>query len=63
MLRCQEASQHLRNADETGAIGALAGVEDKVRYVTTVLAALRDAQATLVQTPIPFEEKGGSPNE
>ena len=57
--RCEEATEHLRNHEHVAALGALDGLDDRVRYVSTMLTVLRDAQATLDQTSIDFNQNGG----
>lgn len=57
--RCQEATGHLRNREHVAAIGALAGLDDRVRNVSTMLTVLRDAQAAVDQPSIDFNQNGG----
>ena len=45
-LRCEEALDHLGRAESLGAIGALAGVDERVRYVITILQVLQKWQAS-----------------
>ena len=40
-LRCEEALDHLSRTESLAAIGALAGLEEQVRYVITILLVLR----------------------
>ena len=40
-LRCEEALDHLSRTESLAAIGALAGLEEQVRYVITILQVLR----------------------
>lgn len=40
-LRCQQAIEHLESGTYYGAIGALAGLAERVRYVETILSLLR----------------------
>jgi hypothetical protein len=40
-LRCEEALDYLSRRDSLAAIGALAGLEERVRYVITILQVLR----------------------
>jgi len=42
--RCEEAIDHLSRNEPVGAIGALAGLEERVRYVITILQVLRQWQ-------------------
>ena len=49
-LRCEEALDHLSRRESLAAIGALAGLEERVRYVITILQVLRQWQATQDKT-------------
>ena len=40
-LRCEEALDHLSRTESLAAIGALVGVEERVRYAITILQVLR----------------------
>ena len=44
--RCSEASDHIRHHQDLAAMGALDGVDERVRYVLTLLTVLRDLEAT-----------------
>jgi hypothetical protein len=44
MVRCHEATSYLSNREFLPAIGALAGMEDLVRSVSTLLIVLRDTE-------------------
>jgi hypothetical protein len=58
--RCAEALQHLHNRDHVAALGALAGLDERVRYVSTILSVLRDLEAAQRQPSIEFDrQKGG----
>lgn len=57
--RCQEAAEHLHAGQYLGAIGALAGLEERVRYVSTILSVLRDIEPALNQPSIPFNREKG----
>ena len=39
-LRCEEALDHLRHGNSLGAIGALAGLEERARYAINILQVL-----------------------
>ena len=52
--RCEEAAEHLRNREHLAAIGALAGLDERVRYVSIILTLLHDIQPTLIQSQIDF---------
>ena len=43
-LRCKESIDHLNRNEPLGAIGALAGLEERVRYAITILQVLRQWQ-------------------
>ena len=49
-LRCEEALDHLSRRESLAAIGALAGLEERVRYVITILQVLRQWQAAQDKT-------------
>ncbi len=57
--RCEEASEHLRTREYVAAIGALAGLDERVRYVSTILTVLRDIQPALDRSSIEFNQNGG----
>ena len=57
--RCNDAAEHLASGSYLGAIGALAGLEERVRYVITILTVLRDSEAARNQQPLKFSEEGG----
>ena len=59
-LRRQEASEHLQSGDYLAAVGALAGLDDRVRYVTTILTVLREWQSARNQSVMPFKEERGT---
>ena len=50
--RCEDASEHLLHGDYLAAIGALAGLEERVRYVTIILTALREWEGIVKQDPL-----------
>lgn len=54
--RCEEANEHLRSREYVAAIGALAGLDERVRYVSTILMLLRDVQAALDQARMEFNQ-------
>jgi hypothetical protein len=43
-VRCEEALDHLSRTESLAAIGALAGVEVRVRYAITILQVLQQWQ-------------------
>jgi hypothetical protein len=49
-VRCEEALDHLSRKDSLAAIGALAGLEERVRYAITILQVLRQWQAAQAKT-------------
>ena len=49
-LRCEEALDHLSRKDSLAAIGALAGLEERVRYAITILQVLRQWQDSQKKT-------------
>ena len=49
-LRCEEALDHLSRRDSLAAIGALAGLEERVRYAITILQVLRQWQVAQDKT-------------
>ena len=49
-IRCEEAIDHLNRNEPLGAIGALAGLEERVRYVITILQVLRQWQDSQKKT-------------
>ena len=42
--RCTEAAAHLESGSYQGALGALAGLEERVHYVTTILCIAQDLE-------------------
>jgi hypothetical protein len=50
MLRCHEATSYLSSGEYLPAIGALAGMEDLVRSVSTLLIVLRDTEEARTRT-------------
>ena len=56
--RCNEAAEHVASGSYLGAIGALVNLEERVRYVATILTVLRDLEAARNQAPLKFTEKG-----
>ena len=49
-LRCEEALDHLSRTKSLAAIGALVGVEERVRYAITILQVLQQWQASQEKT-------------
>ena len=49
-LRCEEALDHLSRTESLAAIGALVGVEVRVRYAITILQVLQQWQAAQDKT-------------
>ena len=43
--RLKEVHQHLQSGEDLAALGAVAGVSERVRYVETLLTVLRDFRA------------------
>ncbi len=52
--RCNEADGHLASGEYLGALGALEGLEERVRYIRTILLVLRGWDAAQNQRPIEF---------
>ena len=53
-LRCQEATEHLEDGAYLGAIGALAGLEERVGYLITLLKLLRNWEEAQQQRHMNF---------
>ena len=49
-VRCKEALDHLSRTESLAAIGALAGVEERVRYAITILQVLQQWQTAQAKT-------------
>jgi hypothetical protein len=49
-VRCEEALDHLSRTESLAAIGALAGVEERVRYAITILQVLQQWQTAQAKT-------------
>ena len=49
-VRCKEALDHLIRTESLAAIGALVGVEERVRYAITLLQVLQQWQAAQDKT-------------
>ena len=49
-LRCEEALDHLSRTESLAAIGALVGVEERVRYAITILQVLQQWQTAQAKT-------------
>lgn len=43
--RLREVEEHLKAGDDLAAFGALVGLDERVRYVATLLTILRDLRA------------------
>lgn len=57
--RCEEATEHLRIGDYVAALGAMVALDERVRYVSSMLIVLRDIQPALDQSRIEFNQNGG----
>ena len=49
-VRCKEALDRLSRTESLAAIGALAGVEERVRYAITILQVLQQWQTAQAKT-------------
>ena len=59
LARLRDVQQHLQSGDELAALGAVAGLSERVQYVETLLTVLRDIEAVLDQHSIEFQEEKG----
>jgi hypothetical protein len=59
LARLRDVQQHLQSGDELAALGAVAGVAERVQYVETLLMVLRDVQALANQSSIEFQDEKG----
>ena len=59
LARLLDVQQHLQSGDELAALGAVAGLSERVQYVETLLTVLRDVQTLLNQSSIQFQEEKG----
>jgi hypothetical protein len=53
LLQCRNALKHLRIGDSDGALQALTGLEDRMRYAQTMLDVLRQWHGAQLQQPQP----------
>ena len=58
LLKCHDALKHLRIGDSEGALEALIGLEDRMRYAQTMLDVLRQWHGAQLQQP--QQSRGGN---